>query len=351
MKIMFLIDHFGNGGAERVVSVLSDEMIKQNYTVYVTVNFDEKNYKINEQIKYLVNNTKHENRVLRKIDRLFSLRNYLKTVQPDVVLSFGYYMNMYALISSLFFRKHKLIISERTDPSMEPSSVFMRTVRNFIYRYADVLVCQTDMAKDYFPSYVKKRATVIPNPIKENLPSYDPLRVEKKIINACRLEDQKNLELLIDAFSEVHRQYPDYRLVIYGDGSKRNELEKKVQEMGLSEVVSLPGFSNNIHDEMKRCALFVSSSNYEGISNSMLEAMGIGVPVVCTDCPVGGAAMMIHHLDDGLLVPVNDLERLTEAMLYVLSNRDKSISMGTKAKYVNDEYSVKVIAKKWIDLL
>lgn len=350
MKIMFIIDHFGNGGAERVVSLLTDETVRLGHETYVVVNFDERQYELNPGIHYVVTECRHNQSALRKMDRLLSLRRTIRRVKPDVIFSFGYFMNLYSIAACLGLRGRRLIISERTDPNSEPGSATMRRLRNLIYRGCDLLVCQTDDARDYFAAALRKKAVVIPNPIKAGLPRRDPARVSRTIVNACRLEDQKNLPLLIDAFQEVHARYPEYSLVIYGDGTRREQLERQIDALGLQDCVSLPGFQRGLHELMKDCALFASSSDYEGISNSMLEAMGMGMPVVCTDCPIGGASMVIRNGENGLLTPVGDRAALRDAMLRLIEHPQEAEILGKNALQVNEQFAVSRIVKAWLDL-
>ena len=350
MKIMFIIDHFGNGGAERVVSVLSDELVRKGVSVDVVVNFDEKNYELNDNAKYLVTECRHKSSVLRRIDRLVSLRKIIKDEAPDYIFSFGYFMNLYTIAACVGRKRKGVIISERTDPNSEPSKKVLRGIRNLIYRKCNVLVCQTEDAKAYFSAALQKKAVVIPNPVKSGLPLRDCNFQNKTIVNACRLESQKNLPLLIKSFKRVHDTHPDYSLVIYGDGTQRKELEDIIQGLQLNDAVALPGFSKNLHEAMKDCCMFVSSSDYEGISNSMLEAMAMGMPVICTDCPIGGARMVIRNRENGLLVPIKDEEALVQAMNDFIQNREFAEECGWKAKEVRDEFSVEKIAQRWLAL-
>jgi glycosyltransferase involved in cell wall biosynthesis len=97
--------------------------------------------------------------------------------------------------------------------------------------------------------------------------------------------------------------------------------------------------------------MYVNSSDYEGISNAMLEAMAIGMPVVCTDCPIGGASATIRDGENGLLVPVGDTEALCDAMKRIIEDAVLSASLSENAAGIRDELSIERICVKWMDLI
>src|SRR5699024_3518718 len=132
-----------------------------------------------------------------------------------------------------------------------------------------------------------------PNPVNSNLPTWIKSFENKTIITACRLIELKNIPMLIEAFEDLRKVLPGYKLKVFGEGPLKNELIESVRSLGLSEEITFPGFTTSIYNEMSKASLFVISSNYEGTSNSMLEAMAIGVPVISTDSPIGGARMFI----------------------------------------------------------
>ena len=102
---------------------------------------------------------------------------------------------------------------------------------------------------------------------------------------------------------------------------------------------------------MKDASIYVSSSNYEGISNSMMEALAMGVPTVCTDCPIGGAALMIKNNINGILIPVNDEEALYKAMEKIIENKEFTEKISSNAIKIKEEYSIEKIVNKWEELI
>ena len=157
---------------------------------------------------------------------------------------------------------------------------------------------------------------IIPNPIEKI--SIGKVKKEKVIINVGKLMDQKNQKLLIKAFSKIADKYPEYKLKIYGEGPKRKELESLVKELGLSEKVEMPGWTPDIFDKVAAAELFVLSSDYEGLSNALLEAMMLGVPCISTDC--AGSNEIIRNNINGILVPAGGLKELVSAMQRILND-------------------------------
>ena len=165
------------------------------------------------------------------------------------------------------------------------------------------------------------------------------------------MEPQKNQKLLINAFSDLAKDFPDYTLIIYGEGSLRNELENYIISKGLQSKVVLPGVKNNIQEYIKDASLFVLSSDYEGIPNALIEAMAIGLPCVSTDCSPGGARELIADGENGTIVECGNPQMLAKAMELVLKDREKAQGMGTNAKKICARVDKDVVCDSWLDLI
>lgn len=336
-EVIFVSNFLGDGGAARVISVLAESLAEQGYKVticsYPFKNREE--YRHSDKVSYIRFDMVHQNGVLYKIERITKLRKELKRHKGAVVISFEYFMNMQTIVAMIGL-KNKLIISERNDPKRVGGATPTRQLRNLLYRFADCLVCQTQEALEYFPKNIQKKSVVILNPIKDNLPRRWIGERRKNIVNFCRLEKQKNLPLLIDSFKEFHQKYTDYTLTIYGDGKEKSFIERYIRERELEDCVTIHPAVSDVHEHIKDAIMFVSSSNYEGLSNSMIEAMAIGLPTICTDCPCGGARMVIRDGENGLLVPVNDKDEMIKAMSKIAADdnlREYIALNGSKIRY------------------
>jgi len=355
MKAIILTDHFGQGGAERVASLIVNGLsaIKGN-EVHVCVFEDVNNYNMQkERVVFHLLTDSSKGHLANAWLKIRNLANVMKREKADVIFSFGPIMASYVYLAKCLsgMKNLRVVDSERNDPRKEPVENWKKKVRNFCYNRADILVCQTPMAVELLRDLygVKTKTVIIPNPITPGLPVWKGEN-SKEIITAARLTEQKNLPMLIDAFEKLHNDYPEFHLTIYGEGELREYLTNYVSDKGLTEVVSLSGFAKDVHVIMANAYMYVSSSDYEGISNSMLESLGIGLPCVCTDCPVGGAAMVIENGVSGILTHVGNTEELYEGMKSLIKNKNLAFHISESSKYVNTEFSLEKITSKWIQL-
>lgn len=252
---------------------------------------------------------------------------------------------------------NRVIISERADPNRLMKKRYGKPFIEQYYTRADVAVFQTEDAKAVYPEAVSQKGTVIFNPLKDNLPQPYHGERNKNITTFCRISNQKNLPLLVEAFVRVHSQHSEYTLRIIGDAPNEEgrevlqTLDKQINELQLNESVKFEPFMKNVHEAIIKDAMYVNSSDYEGISNAMLEAMAIGMPVVCSDCPIGGAKATITDGENGLLVPIKDADALANAMSRVIEEDGLADMLSQSASKLRDEISLDSITDKWMNLL
>lgn len=349
-KVLFVNSSLSGGGSERVMTLLANQMSEDGYdVVMVLCVHNEEIYKLNEKIRYTYLNEDNSNGIKMRLTRLKELRLAIRNVNPDVVISFMSQINMYSLIATIGLNK-KVIVSERADPKQRLK--IHRFVENVLYTFcADTIVFQTEFVKKYFNSFIRKKSTVIANPIDtSNLPIYSGKR-QKCIAGIGRLTEQKNFELLIDAFIEFNKQIEGYTLHIFGDGPLMDKFKKIINEKGMSSQISLHGYVKNIVEQIYRYNMYVSTSNFEGISNAMLEAMAMGIPTICTDCPVGGARMVIEDGINGFLIPMNDKKALIDKMISIASNEYIAQNISSAAIKIGNDLNLIEITKKWENLI
>ena len=348
-KIMFINNQLGGGGAERVLIMLANYLSKlDEYNVNIlSLHRAEKKYDIDDDVK--VNELDLNGCSTLSIIKI--IRKEIKKERPDIIISFEYHVNMKVILAAIGYSKIKLIISERNDPSHKGGRFPLKQARNILYKKANCLVCQTPDAKEYFPKKIQKHSVIIPNPIKSDLPLPWKEERNKEIVNFCRLDPQKNLKLLIDAFGDFLNEFNDYSLTIYGDGSLGEELVNYIMSKGLEEKVTIHPAVSDIHERIKKAAMFVSSSDYEGLSNSMLEAMALGIPTICTDCPCGGARMIITNEINGILVPVNDKGEMIKAMKKIAGDKDFADKISEQEIKIRHQLAPEIIVEKWKEVI
>lgn len=345
-KITFFIATLCSGGAERVISILSNELVNRGYEVEILMYFNEPVfYPINDRVEVLsvIDQTKSKS-LLRNI---IWLRSHFRK-NTSVVVSFLAKFNMVALVSTLF-SGIPVIISERTDPRR--GSWIYRFIRDALYHISKHIIVQSESGKDYFSEHLKSKITVIYNPIDVKDYAGKALQTpkEKIIVSVGRLIPVKNQKMMIYAFSEIIHQFPDYKLIIYGEGESRGDLEELIKKLGLEDRVFLPGNEKNIFDKLISAELFILSSEFEGMPNALLEAMCVGLPVISTK--VSGAVDVIEYGVNGILVEKNDAAQLANAIASILSDKSIQNKYAVRAADLIDLVSVNRIIPKWIEVI
>lgn len=359
-KIIFCINSLESGGAERVVSILSNYFSKKNNVYIITVTKNEIKYNLNSKIDVLTlskKKNKIKNKFINKctllpkfIIRTLKMKNILKKIDADVIISF---LPEASFISLLANKRHtKIIISDRNDPKIEYKSKIYNSFFHKLYPKADGFVFQTDDAKKYFENNLsninKKKREIIFNPVNEKfIRKQKESKIEKKIVSVGRLTEQKNFNLLIDSFYELNKKLPNYKLIIYGEGNLRKILETKINKLNLEGKIELPGVVPDIEQKISNSSLFVMTSNYEGMPNALIEAMCLGLPVISSNCPCGGPKMLINNDENGYLFEVGNVKELTSKMYKLLSDDNISDRFRLNSKKIIELVHPDIINKKW----
>lgn len=344
-KITFIIGGMARGGAERVISILSNYYAEKGYATDIIVMLtNEVGYRLHETTKIIDFTGKTKSRIKRLPYWRNSIRRYLKENKPDVVVSFVASINLITL-SACKNLDVKLIVSERNDPKLDGRSKIVDFLTKRAYKKANAVVFQTKRAAAHFPKL--KNAVIIPNPILEMKNKEE--RNENKVVSVGRLMPQKNQKMLIGAFSKVLASHPDAFLEIYGEGELRQELQSQIDTLGINEKVKLMGNHENVLDLIKDAGVFCMSSNYEGLSNALLEAMTLGLPCISTDC--AGADEYIVNGENGYLVPVADQEKMAEAISNLVGNKARQSQFSENVLESAKVFSFDSVMKKWDDVI
>ena len=144
--------------------------------------------------------------------------------------------------------------------------------------------------------------------------------------------------------------FPEYHLHYYGSGSLEKKLRECAKELDIISKVTWHGFCIDAKQKIVDAGIFVLPSNYEGVSNAMVEAMAMGIPVIATNCPIGGAATYIRNGENGLLVPVNDAKEMVAAMKKIASNSLLAKRLSDNSRKIREEYPARVIADRLLEI-
>ena len=349
MKLTLFINRLYGGGAERVTCNLASYLVEQGHQVEIlTMSATEKSYELDKKVSVhtLLPLENRKNKIWNILIRFPRLWKYLLTRKNDVYVVMLPETTLF-LLAFRFLTKAKIIAAERADPAVR--STLMQKGLLYYASKADGWVFQTEDAMKWYGDSIRHcQAKVIPNAINPIFirPTYQGEK-RKVIAGVGRLTDQKNFALLITAFSKIANDFPDYSLTIYGQGENEKELKELATSLGITKRVHFPGNIQNIAEEMEKNSLFVLSSNFEGMPNALMEAMALGLPCISTDCPVGGPRYLIENGVNGLLVPVNNVDRMAEAMGSILSDGELVDSLGHEAAQIIKKLEPSKIYRQW----
>ena len=349
LHIALAITHLGGGGAERSTLALARGLLARGHSVDLLLLYDKIVLKqeVPAEARLFVlprdqrASSTHILQLVRKLGlasflhlrgrhlrHARSIAAYLDQERPDILLPTLAEAKIAALLALFFAGSRPLVV-----PIIRNNTMYLRRRYRVLYRSlfdpADHIVAVSYGVAESISAEVgiaTDRVTTIYNPVvskdliaKAGEPPDHPWFSTSGppiILTAGRLARVKDFPTLIRAFEIASRNRP-LRLLILGEGSWRQRLERMVRKRGLSEFVSLPGWVDNPFAYMRRAAVFVVSSKYEGLSGVLIQALACGCPCVSTDCLSGSREI----LDDGRighLVPVGDHESLAAAIEHTL---------------------------------
>ena len=164
----------------------------------------------------------------------------------------------------------------------------------------------------------------------------------------ARINSNKNQEMVMRAFKDAAGDaFPDYSLVFYGDGPDSIKLQRLASELGIRKRVEFKGNVSNVAEHIEKASIFILASNHEGMPNSLIEAMSLGLSCISTDCPCGGPRDLIEDGVNGLLVPVGDKDAMARAITKVLSDKELAERLGEQATKIQEICSPDVTNSKW----
>ncbi len=354
MKVIFVIGSMSSGGAERVISEISNYWAKKGWDITIlTIGATKEKkdfYVLNKAINRIDISLKPPTSKLTTGFNLcilsYKIRTFVKKSKPDVVISFISASNVIVLIALLGI-KLKKIISDRTDPYADNIGFFIKKI---IYPFADALVVQTDEVKSFYSGISNLKVISIPNPISKptfnsnkNIKFNNPTIVAVGSLKVAI----KGFDLLIEAFVEISKKYLDWNLVILGEGKDRKILEKLIKNYNLQNRVFLPGVIDNPRNSIVDADIFVLSSRIEGFPNVLIEAMSVGLPCVSFNCSTG-TNEIIEDNNNGILVEVGNVKALQYSIEKLIESKSLRKQLGDRAKIDSmGRYHIDKVINKW----
>ena len=304
---------------------------------------------LNEEIKAFTVGAPKNGENIRKY-HIRQIKHHAKEFDADVLIGFTGFPNAYAKIVGTMLHIPS-IMSERGDPARTSGKGVKSTIMRFIINLSRGGVFQTEGVMEYYGKCLQKRGIVIPNPIfinDEEMPFVRQCEREKTVVSVGRLDNrQKRYDVMLDAFKIFSEKHPEYTLKIYGKGVDEEKIRAWVEERSLSEKVKFMGLTTQPMQDIARDGIFLITSDYEGISNALLEAMAVGLPCVSTDHTPGGARLLIQDHENGLLAPIGDAIKLAACMCEFAEDLELSEKCGSNARNVLIRFESESIIDMW----
>ncbi len=354
-KIAFVIPSLSSGGAERVVSTLSNSLCK-DYEVHIiclikTIPF----YKIHDQVRvhYCIETQNNSSGLLTAVKNnillVKKITRIAKNCNIDILLSFITSANVLSIISAKL-SGIQVIVSERNNPEKDYIPKMWKLLRNGLFPFASLIVVQTEAIKDFYTKKMgEKKLVIIPNPISTDFspPVVNASTQKSKeniVLTVGRLNSQKAQDVLIKAFASSKNG--GWKLYLVGEGEERERLENLIDSYGLQQKVLLLGRVEKMQEVYEKAKIFAFSSIFEGFPNALIEAMYFGLACVSTNCPTGPSDL-IDNGKNGYLVEVNDTVALTKRLNMLMEDEGLRMSLGEKAQQTVSNFKAVNITKEW----
>lgn len=292
---------------------------------------------------------------VRRWEHRKRLTTALNRIKPDVVISVGQCEQHFLPFIKGDFRTIREFHFAGNYRKQHATSLFNHILafggnileRITVNRYERIVVLTKEDKDTNWKG--NKKVMVISNPLTIAQDSETSALTATRIITIGRLVHPKNYCSLIRAYRQVAQKHPDWKLDIYGDGCKRQELQQQIEKLHLTDCIALKGATRNVREVMLQSSIFVLSSLCEGFPLVLVEAMSCGLPVVSYACPCGPKDIITDG-KDGILVPLNNEELLAEAICRLIEYPEERTSMGKAAKGKSEKYRLEKIIPKWMNL-
>lgn len=356
------------GGAERVTLWLARELVARGHRVTLLTHHgaDQDFFALPPGVtRAVVGLTEGRatlaGKLMLNIRRCLRVRAVLKGARADTVLAMMPHESVVAVVAAAGLRT-RVVVSERNAPWHRRQDRIWTALRRLVYRFSDAQVAQTRPIADWLARNTgSTRLHIIPNAVQDPLPSGPPAIVpptgRKLVVAAGTKPWQKGFDQLIEAFTQIAADHPDWDLALPGllpdrveEGLSGQDILDSAVRAGLAGRVLLPGHVGNMPDWYAAADLFVLSSRFEGFPNVLVEAMSQGCACVSVDCDTGPRDILTDGVD-GLLVPQGDSAALAAAMARAMGDAELRARLGQAARDVRQRYAAGRIMDLWCKAL
>lgn len=355
MRVTMVNSSLGSGGGERVMVTMANAWAGRGWSVEIVTLADAPSfYPLDPRVRHSRLGLRGASgtpvrAVAANARRLVRLRGAIRASRPEAVVSFLTASNVQTLLATRGLGA-PVVVEEHSDPTIEAVHPAWRGLRRATYPLAARVLVLSEVARDHFPPAIRRGIEIMPNPIAVEPPGEVVRGDRRQLVSMGRFTEEKGFDTLLDAFAALAPGFPDWDLVIWGDGPLRPALEARRDRLGLGGRARLPGRTTAPHDRLREADLYALPSRREGFPMALGEAMGCGLPAVAFDLPSGPKALIRDGVD-GLLVRNGDTAALVEGLGSVMRDDALRARMAARAPEVLARYGVEAVMARWDELL
>ncbi|WP_144630683.1 glycosyltransferase family 4 protein [Bordetella genomosp. 13] len=355
LRVLVFIHSLQGGGAERVAADLSAGWAQAGLDVMLVTQTGSEGdvYALDARVQRRVLGTAGLRGLWANVRRVRALRAVLREFAPDIVLGMMTTASVLAVLAARGL-PCRVIATEHAHPPSQAMSGLWQRLRRYTYPRAARVVALTDGTAQWIERHVPgSRLAVIPNAVRWPLPQGEP-RLDaarpdgrRRLLAVGRLHADKGFDLLVQAYAQVAPRHPAWDLVLLGEGEQRQALQRQIDAAGLGTRVAMPGRAGNVGDWYAQSDLYVLSSRFEGLSNTLIEALASGLAAVSFDCDTGPREIVREGIDGVLVRPNGNTAALAQALDALMGNEARRQALAVQAVDARERFSAERVLAMW----
>lgn len=275
------------------------------------------------------------------------IRKTINEYKPTNILVMTLKMGAMTSLAANMKDRPRIVMREINDPKAKDRSQLMNHLLFRCCGRIDGIIFQTEWERSCYPKKLQKKGRVIPNPVVLKERATYPKR--KVFVAMSDLAKRKCIDVMIEAFRIFNKKHPEFTLEIYGKGVEEASLKSLVKEMHMEEQIIFKGPRNDVHTLIRDAVGFITTSEHEGLSNSLLEAFLMGIPCISSDWP--GVEDVITNEENGLIVKRGDVEGFAKAFERLVEDDELCRKFSENAVKEWERYDTEKVFGQYCDLI